>query len=72
MNTFNDHEKNQQYWLVVWNTKSGEFRNASIIARAGEDKEKISLMFEEKHPLFRVVHIGEQLPKTFRSLQYMD
>lgn len=57
--------------MVVWNTETGEFRNAKY--QSDLDQEKAADHFQDKHPQLKVVHIGEGdlPPRTFRSLPYI-
>jgi hypothetical protein len=65
---------NTKFWMVVWNKKSGDFKNATIEGTQEENTELISEKFEKDYPEYRVIHVGEgaQPPKTYRSLQYVN
>lgn len=69
-----NYTNTQKFWLVVYSTETGDFKNASMTSTQDSDVDKTSEAFENKHPEYRVIHIGEgELPpKTYRSLQYVN
>lgn len=64
----------EKYWLIVYSMETGDFKNATVSAQPEEETEEVGEAFEEKHPGYRVIHIGggELPPKTYRSLQYIN
>lgn len=62
------------YWLVVYSTETGDFKNASVSISENLDIDTISELFEKNNPEYRVIHIGEgeSPPKTYRALEYID
>ncbi|WP_209125742.1 hypothetical protein [Alkalihalobacillus sp. BA299] len=65
--------ENLKYWLVVYQMKTGDFKNATMLAESSDDTEKVSEKFENEFSDYRVIHIGEGEfpPKTYRSLEYI-
>lgn len=65
-------ELNNEYWLVVWNKVTGDFRIALLRGNTNNPEEIIA-EFSIKNPKYKVIHIGDGNlpPKTYRSLEYI-
>jgi hypothetical protein len=61
-------EEKQNYWMLVWNAETGDFKNAKFSSTFQESEATDA--FENTYPNLKVIHIGqgEEPPKTYRSL----
>lgn len=60
----------KNFWMVVWNSETGDFRRASFLGVSVEMAEK---SFENAHPVYKVIHsgAGDLPPKTYHSLAHV-
>ncbi|MCM3443583.1 MULTISPECIES: hypothetical protein [Metabacillus] len=59
----------RNYWMVVWDKKTGFFLNAR---GKGFNEKQVQKKFMKSNPHLKVIHIGKgtESPKTYRSLPF--
>lgn len=59
------------YWMVVWNAETGDFKNAKFSSIFHESEAVDE--FENTYLNLKVIHIGpgEEPPKAYQSLSYV-
>lgn len=62
------------YWLVVWDKKTGEFNNTDIPYISGVSEDQIKKHYATINPNVRVIEWGEGVenrPIQLRGLEYL-
>ncbi|MGE8081381.1 hypothetical protein [Peribacillus loiseleuriae] len=63
------------YWLVVYDKRTGQFKNADYLYQAGKNLDVIKKRFEKRYPDYQLMQAGEgsdNRPEPAKNLPYID